>query len=81
MEQEIQELEFMKKQLADLEEEKTEALVAIKEKWDAVADEIEDVPLNPTKKDIFLDIFDILWMPYYLYDDGGRQREVKAYQE
>lgn len=81
LEQEIQELEFMQKQLADLEEEKTEALVRIKEKWDAVADEIEDVPLNPTKKDIFLDIFDILWMPYYLYDDGGRQREVKAYQE
>ena len=81
LEQEIKELEFMQKQLADLAREKIEALDAIKEKWYAVADEIEDVPLNPTKKDIYLDIFDILWMPYYVYDDGGRQREIKAYQE
>lgn len=81
LEQEMKELETLQQQLIDIEKEKSDELEAIKDKWTAVAEEIEEIPLNPTKKDIYLEVFSCLWMPYYVYDDNGRQREVKAYDD
>ena len=79
-EQEEEELAALKKQLDALEAEQDEAIEAAKDKWADIASDVSDVPLNPYKKDIFVEIFGVAWAPYYQIKDGSRVREVPAFE-
>ena len=79
-EQETEELTALQKQLDALEAEQDEAIEKAKEEWGEVASDVSEVPLNPYKKDIFVEMFGVAWAPYYQIMDGSRVREVPAFE-
>lgn len=79
-EQETEELAALQKNLDALEEEQEEAIEKAKEKWAEAAADVSEVPLNPYKKDIFVEMFGVAWAPYYQIKDGDRVREVPAFE-
>lgn len=60
---------------AELEKEIEEA----KQRWeDAVADVTEEA-VSPYKKNIFVELFGLLWLPYYAFEDGEKWLTVPAF--
>ena len=56
-----------------------ESLQDVEEKWQEILEKTDEIPVTPYKKDILIELFGVAWVPYYLYDDDGRQVELGAY--
>ncbi|NMC79502.1 MAG: ATP-binding protein [Chloroflexi bacterium] len=80
LEQEQQSLVSLQKQLQDLQQEQQDSLGDVKERWAQAANAVEEVPINPTKKDIFIERFGVVWVPYYRIGTGEQRSETPAYQ-
>ncbi len=78
LEQEEEELAILEKQMDALELEYKATLDAIQDKWAKEVNNIDDVPVKPTKTNIFVDIFSVAWVPYYLVPSVGNLVEVLA---
>ncbi|MBN1438783.1 MAG: hypothetical protein JW929_05160 [Anaerolineales bacterium] len=61
VEESKQTIESLKKQIQDLERQKTAAAPA----------ETAEVTLRPAKKDIYVDLFGVAWVPQYRLSDGA----------
>ncbi|NMC81003.1 MAG: hypothetical protein GYA59_16705 [Chloroflexi bacterium] len=70
----------LQKQLQDLQQEQQDSLGDVKERWAQAANAVEEVPINPTKKDIFIERFGVVWVPYYRIGTGEQRSEIPAYQ-
>lgn len=79
-EQESEELAALTKQLEMLKQEQDDAIQQVKDRWAEAAQNITEVPVSPYKKDIFVELFGVVWLPYYLILDDGRVREVPAFR-
>ena len=75
-EQEIKELE---EELADMEAELEDVLKEAGEEWENVTDQTIEVPVSPYKKNIFTEMFGLLWLPYYAFEKEGRWVTVPAF--
>lgn len=80
LEQARQLLTSLQKQLEALQGEQKQAIEAAKERWAQAANQVDEVPLSPTKKDIFIERFGVVWVPYYLVGRGAQRSEMPAYQ-
>ena len=78
LKQEEEELLVLEKQLDDLEAEYKKALDEVQDKWARETNNIDEVPVKPTKTNIFVDIFSVAWVPYYLVRKGDSVVEVLA---
>jgi hypothetical protein len=67
-------------QLEELKKAKDEVVAEVKEKWEGIADEINEVNVKAAKSDIFSDIFAVVWLPYYIVDQGGKKIELPAFR-
>lgn len=57
-------IEEFRRQLEELEEELLEELEELDEKWARLGEERGEKVLTPRRKDIQLDLFGVLWLPY-----------------
>ncbi|MCK5793224.1 MAG: hypothetical protein KAH12_00850, partial [Anaerolineales bacterium] len=73
-------IEQYKKEIEDLDRDRLEALAEVEEKWREILEGDVEIPVAPYKKDILMDLFGVGWLPYYVYDDGGKQVELEAYR-
>jgi hypothetical protein len=74
-------LEQLQKQLKDLEAEQNRELKQVQDRWaDVVNDEVE-IPLTPYKKDIFVQQYGIIWIPYYTLVVDQQAREIPAFRK
>ncbi|NMC53010.1 MAG: ATP-binding protein [Chloroflexi bacterium] len=80
LEQEELELDALEKDLVAMQKDLEEAKVEVQAKWTELVDDITEVPVSPMKKDIFLDLYGIAWLPHYLIQDGERVLEVPAFK-
>ncbi|MEA4906091.1 MAG: type IV secretion system DNA-binding domain-containing protein [Anaerolineaceae bacterium] len=80
LEQEKQELRAMQGELGALEEEYKQSLAGLQEKWAQAVNDIQEVPVNPQKSNIFVEFYGIAWLPYYLVRVGGQLREAPAFE-
>ncbi len=80
LKQEQAELEALEKQLEAIEAEHQSALEDINERWAEVAGKEIELPVTPYKKDIYVDLFGVAWMPYYVIAVGGQTRELPAFK-
>lgn len=78
LKQEEEELALLIKQDETLRTEYALAQEEVKEKWAREVNNVVEVPVNPTKTNIFLDNFCIAWVPYYQVKSGGTVSEVLA---
>jgi len=72
-------IEQYKKEIEDLERDRLEALAEVDQKWQEILENDTEIPVTPYKKDILMDLFGVGWLPYYVYEDGGRGVELEAY--
>jgi hypothetical protein len=79
VEESLQSIERYKKEIEDLQRERQDALEAAYQKWQDLLENTVDIPVAPYKKDILMELFGVAWMPYYLYEEGGRQVELGAF--
>ncbi len=73
-------IEQFKKEIEDLERDRLEALSEVEEKWREILESNTEIPVTPYKKDILMDLYGVAWLPFYVYDDGGREVEVEGYR-
>ena len=67
-------------EIIELNQEREQALEGVREKWQEVLENVEEIQVTPYKKDISVEIFGVVWFPHYLIPEGKRWREVPAYQ-
>ncbi len=79
VEESIDAIAEYKREIADLEAEKAQALQDINDKWAELVSEVSEIPVSPYKKDILVTLFGVAWMPYHLVDAGGRLMELPGY--
>ncbi|MFC2055039.1 helicase HerA domain-containing protein [Chloroflexota bacterium] len=63
-----------------LEQEKDEALQEIKEKWDEVVANYDELEVSPYKKDVQLDMFGVAWFPYHYLKVDGELVELPGFE-
>lgn len=76
---EKQTLEQYTEQLEALKKDLTTEMDAVKARWENTASQVSEITLNPTKSNIFTDIFGVVWLPYYMVESGGQTLEIPAY--
>ncbi|MBN2549243.1 MAG: DUF87 domain-containing protein [Anaerolineales bacterium] len=79
VEESIEAIAEMKKEIAALEKEKAQVLEEINQRWSDMINQSSELSLSPLKKDVLLDFFGVAWFPYYLVLTGGRTIELPAY--
>jgi hypothetical protein len=73
-------VEALQKEIGELEEEKAGALKELTMRWDQLATQVQELEVVPLKKDIAVELFGVLWRPYYVVVAGGRQLELAGYE-
>ena len=83
LEQEKQEQEMLEKDLADLDKEHKDSHAGTKRKMGRMQrNQFTEIPLSPLKKDIFLELSGVVWLPYYLVKThSGELREIPAFEK
>ncbi|HKJ26973.1 MAG TPA: DUF87 domain-containing protein, partial [Anaerolineales bacterium] len=69
----------IERDLEILKVEMDEAMDELEEKWGEIARQIEEIPVNPYKKDILVELFGVAWMPYHLVEVAGHVLELPGY--
>jgi hypothetical protein len=67
------------KQVADMEAEKAKALEDVQKRWGEAANDITEIPVQPYKKDVYIDLFGVAWMPFHLVQVGEEIVELPGY--
>ena len=62
-----------------LSAEMEEAIDALEEKWARAALEIDQITVNPYKKDILVEIFGVAWMPFHLVEVEKQLLELPGF--
>ncbi|MFN2145406.1 MAG: hypothetical protein ACK2T7_08625, partial [Anaerolineales bacterium] len=72
-------IEEIERDIDLLSAEMEEAIDELEEKWARVASQIDEIPVNPYKKDILVEIFGVAWMPTHLVEVGGKLLELPGF--
>ena len=72
-------IEEIERDIDLLSAEMEEAIDELEDKWARAASRIDEIPVNPYKKDILVEIFGVAWMPTHLIEVGGKLLELPGY--
>ena len=67
------------KEIAELELERSKIVEEVNSRWGDVASQVSEIPILPAKKDLTLEVFGVLWLPYHLVTSGGKVVEIAAF--
>jgi hypothetical protein len=79
VEESVDALEEYQRELKELHAERERAIEEIKDKWGDAVNDVDEVTITPFKKNIFVELFGVAWMPYYLVESGGGTVELPAF--
>jgi hypothetical protein len=68
-----------KDQIDTLDQEKAQAIKEINDRWAHAANQVEEIPVTPYKKDVILDLFGVAWVPYHWVQVGDEIVELPGY--
>ncbi|MCW5876333.1 MAG: DUF87 domain-containing protein [Anaerolineales bacterium] len=74
-----EEIKQMESEAAKLNEEAKSLVHDIDARWDEVALQISQIPVQATRKDVYVSLFGVVWLPYHRVDVGGREVEFPAF--
>ncbi len=80
VEESLKMIEVYRKELVDIETEVKEAAASVEEKWADAAGQIEEKSFSPYKKDIFIDLFALVWLPHWQVGSGGKTMDLPGYE-
>ena len=76
-----QELATLEDQLQALELVRQNMLQESQDRWAKFVNDTSEVPLVPQKKDIFVELFGVAWLPHYLVKVGEEMQEIEAFSK
>jgi hypothetical protein len=79
VEESIEAIDDLERQIRDLETEFKEKLDEVSDRWGDVVNDTSEVTITATKTNIFVDDFGVAWMPCYLVETAGQTVEVPAF--
>jgi hypothetical protein len=79
LEQVRKELDVLEDQARALTEEHQQAQRDVQERWAGLVNDAVEIPLTPQKKDIYIELFGVAWLPFYLVRAGAQVVELPAY--
>ncbi|MCP4358958.1 MAG: hypothetical protein GY796_13140, partial [Chloroflexi bacterium] len=79
VEESVDEIAAIKRELARLEQERDQELDTVKRKWLDVVENVTAVSVTPYKKDIDPILFGLAWFPYHLIQIGDQTGAVPAF--
>ncbi len=71
---------LLKSQLADLEKETSLLIQEAHERWVGVVEDVTELPILPTRTNIYLEMFGVAWAPYYAVEQGGSEKFFPAWK-
>lgn len=74
-------IEALEKEIETLKRELEEELKTLDENWSDPFEKVVEEPVAPYKKNIFVEMFGILWVPYYAFKKGSGWVTVPAFKE
>ena len=80
IEESLQLIESYKKELTELETEVKEAAAEVEQKWVEAAAEIEEKSFSAYKKNIFVDLFGVGWLPVWQAETDGKAIELPGWE-
>ncbi len=69
----------LEKQIAEIEDEKAQAIEEVEKNWSDIAGEIEEITVTPLKKDISIELFGVAWFPYFQILSGDQVTKLPAF--
>jgi chromosome segregation ATPase len=73
-----QTLKSLQAELKQLEDARDAATTDLQDRLAQSVNEAVEVPLAPTKSNIFVELFGVAWLPYYRVKVGAQEQEVPA---
>ncbi len=67
-------------EMAAMEKEMAEELQEVEARWKDVLDEATELRVSPYKKNIFVEVFGVVWLPYYAFETGEGWETVPAFE-
>lgn len=80
LEQVRKEIDLLEDQIRNLESDLRRQVGEVREKWAGLVNDVVEIPIAPMKKDIFLEIYGVAWLPNYVVRAGAQVIELPAYQ-
>ena len=79
VEESEQDIENVEKEIETMKAELAEELEEVKAHWEEAQEEVITEPVSPFKKNIFMEMFGLLWVPYYAFEADGGWLTVPAF--
>ena len=79
VEESEQDIKNVEKEIEDMKTELAEELEEVKERWEEAQEQVIEVPVSPYKKNIFMEMFGLIWVPYYAFKADGGWLTVPAF--
>lgn len=71
----------VKQSMKDMEAELRDELEKARDTWARTVDDVVREPISPYKKNIYVSVFGVLWLPQYAFHEGDAWRMVPAFEE
>jgi hypothetical protein len=72
-------IEEIERDIANLTIEMEDTIDEIEDKWAEVATQVDEITVNPYKKDILVELFGVAWMPYHLVEVDRQMVELPGF--
>ncbi len=72
------EIAQLEREIQQLLDEMNSEIAEIEDRWDDLAEQIEQIAVTPYKKDIALQYFGVAWVPHYVVKTDGGVRLLRA---
>ena len=67
------------KQITELETERNQLTEEATQRWTETANQITKIPVTPLKKDVMVELFGVIWLPYYVVQIGSEVIELPGF--
>ncbi len=80
LQQETADLQALQRDLERTQAELAEKLREVDERWGNTAERVSEVPLAPTRSNIYVERFALAWLPHHIVEGGGQYLVLPAYE-
>ncbi|MDY6846680.1 MAG: type IV secretion system DNA-binding domain-containing protein [Chloroflexota bacterium] len=80
MDESEQEIAAIEQDMKEMEEDLAEELEKVALQFESMLDQVIEEPVSPYKKNIFIEMFGLLWLPYYAFEQNGAWVTVPAFE-
>ena len=77
--QEEARLAAIDREMDSLRDKMSRQLQDLDERWARVAAQVTEIPIPPSRSNIYVDQFAIAWLPHHVIEVGGQQMILPAY--